>query len=169
MEIAQSAETATVAAMEAATATTTVDTETATAANAVRLEAAVAHRKNTRHPPLGATLAATRVGGEAEAAMMTAVTHVVTEEMVTTTEADADTLVLVLAHPTALTARRVTTVTTATVGIALIATRGTIAGQGTTIVMRIPSVRQHHNLLKMNGTAALSLSSSSPPVFALAT
>ncbi|KAE9573836.1 RNA-binding protein [Colletotrichum fructicola] len=61
------------------------------------------------------------------------------KEMVTTTEADADTLVLVLAHPTALTARRVTTVTTATVGIALIATRGTIAGQGTTIVMRIPS------------------------------
>ncbi|GJD01892.1 CC1-like family splicing factor [Colletotrichum higginsianum] len=121
------------AAMGAVTETTSGAAETASAATGARHEAVAEPRTTSRHPPLGATLAATRVGGEAEAAMMTAVTHVVTEEMVITTEADEP--APALARPTALTAHPAMTIANA--ATAPIATLGTIAGQRMMIVPRL--------------------------------
>ena len=120
---------------------------------------------------------ATRVGEEAGAVMMIADTHAVTEEeplTATTTAAGAAAAGgrgVGPAPPTAVATVLATTVTTATAIVAaatVVAVTTAAAGHRTTtaIMTTTPSVRPHRNLLKMNGIAALSLSSSSPPAFA---
>jgi hypothetical protein len=109
--------------------------------------------------------AATRVGEEAEAVMTTAATHAETETAITT-EVDVA-LDLDLAHHIATTAlvRSVTLVTDVNVN----AVPASMAAAGMKSVEETStSVRQHPSLPKMNGIAALYLSSSLQPVCVLA-
>lgn len=151
---------------ETGTANTTI--EGAAIAATAQLRAVEKHPTTTKYPLREATLEVTRVGGEAEAAMMTAVTHVVTEMATTIAEEEAG--VAPAPDPVRLTAlvALAMTATIETVATALTDTLEINGAEGTTTGIHHPSVRPLHNLLKMNGIAALSLSSSSPPASELA-
>lgn len=155
-------------------------------AGTARYAAAAARQMITRRQPHEVRLGVTRVGGEAEAEMMTAVTHAVTE-MATIIVAVAEaahargpvpvpalvpvpapvparpvvTIGRVIDVTTEIAATAIVTVTATIVIQEIIAAGGMMAGE------LHPSVRPLHNLLKMNEIAALSLSSSSPPAFEL--
>lgn len=104
-----------------------------------------------------ATPEATKVGGEAEAATMIAVTHAATE-MGTTTGADGRAPGPDRGPHTAITALVMSVIA----GTDATAPTDTLASMDEAEMMTagIPSVRPHPSLLKMNGTAALCLSSS---------
>jgi hypothetical protein len=147
------------------TETTTAGAETAEII--VPLAAAEAHRMTTKNPPHAVTQAVTRVGGEAEAAMMTAATHVVTEEQMATTievvEEGARKAALDL--PIAATDPAMTvSIEIAGTETAPIATRENITVEEMmTATRQTPSVTVHLSSPKTSGIDARSSSSSLRP------
>jgi hypothetical protein len=125
-----------------------------------------------RHQPHEAMQAATEAEEGVRVATMIAATHVVIgEEMVTTIE-EADVVVAHVhahAHHIAVIDLEMSanivigTATTAIVVIVLIDNPASIIEEKMRAVRKPPSVRVHHNLMKMNGIDALSLSSSLQP------
>lgn len=97
-------------------------------------------------------LAVTRVGGEAEAAMMTDVTHAVTEMVITTVEDEEAGLALALARlrETIVLVRIVTAEIAETVRTD---SPRTTAVDGMMIAVK-PGLMALHRLLKMKGTVA---------------